>query len=421
MRQVMMNADLFWSRLPSLHKILSLLFALLICVVLFIGGNDASKTLTLPTLSSSEIDLSDFEYKASKQYPANYAYSISKGDSLSSIFQLLRIPQSTMYEVLETDLAILALDTLKPGNTLRFWLDSKTQKLAKLEIEFNLAHKVIYQQVGSNGFEYKEIIIPGTWKQEVLAGDVKGSFYNSASRAGLKASDIMEVSSLLKEKINFNKGFRLGDTFQIIRSKQTVEGQETGETRVEAIRLINRKSEITAYLYKDSYYDKNGVGLERAFSRYPLVKKLRITSSYNPRRRHPVTRLIRPHNGTDFAAPIGTPVLSTGDGVVTEVKKHTYAGLYIKIKHGQKYKTRYLHLKKAYVRKGQRVSRGQKIALSGNSGRSTGAHLHYELHINNRAVNAMSADIPIMTEIEGRERKAFKKTVAAHKKAMGAG
>jgi len=111
-------------------------------------------------------------------------------------------------------------------------------------------------------------------------------------------------------------------------------------------------------------------------------------------------------------------VLSTGDGVVTEVKKHAYAGLYIKIKHGQKYQTRYLHLKKALVRKGQSVSRGQKIALSGNSGRSTGAHLHYELHINNRPVNAMSADIPIMTEIEGKDRKAFKQMVSNYLKKM---
>lgn len=419
MRQVMMNADLFWSRLPSFHKILSVILTLLVFLILFLGGNDSSKTLTLPKLVSSEIDVNDFEYKTDSKDPENYAYSISKGDSLSSIFELLRIPQSTMYAILETDLAILALDTLKPGNTLRFWLNPKTQKLNKLEIEFSLAHKVVYQQVDAGGFEYQELIIPGSWKQEVLAGDIKGSFYNSASRAGLKAGDIMEISSLLKEKINFNKGFRLGDTFQIIRSKQAVEDQETGETRIEAIRIINRKQEVTAYLYKDSYYDKKGVGLERAFSRYPLVRKLRITSGFNPKRRHPITRLIRPHNGTDFATPIGTPVLSTGDGIVTEVKKHTYAGLYIKIKHGQKYKTRYLHLKKAYVRKGQRVSRGQKIALSGNSGRSTGAHLHYELHKNNRAVNAMSSDIPIMTEIEGRDRTAFKKMVATHKKNMG--
>lgn len=419
MRQLIINADLFWSRLPSVHKTLSLILTLLVLVILLLSESDAPERLTLPTLVSSETGFTEYEYKLTSMYPENYAYSISEGDSLSHIFNMLRLPQSTMYEILETDLALLALDTLKPGNTLRFWLDSQTQQLNKLEIVFSLAHTVTYQRIDGGGFEYKELIIPGDWKQEILSGEVNGSFYNSASHVGLDAGDIMEISSLLKEKINFNRGFRRGDTFQIVRSKQMVKGQETGDTRIEAIKLINQKREVTAFLYKDSYYDENGIGLERAFSRYPLAKKLRITSGFNPNRRHPITRLIRPHNGTDFAAPIGTPVLSTGDGVVIEVKKHAYAGLYIKIKHGQKYKTRYLHLKKAFVRKGQSVSRGQKIALSGNSGRSTGAHLHYELHINNRAVNAMSSDIPIMTEIESKDRIAFKKMVSQYKKNMG--
>lgn len=419
MRQVIMYADLFWSRLPSIHKILSLFLTLLVLAFMFLGNSDKPQTLALPKLISSEAGFTEYEYKLTTLNPENYAYSISKGDSLSQIFDMLRIPQSTMYEILETDLALLALDTLKPGNSLRFWLDSRTQQLDKLEIVFSLAHTVTYQRVDGGGFEYKELIIPGDWTQEVLSGEVKGSFYNSASKVGLDAGDIMEISSLLKEKINFNRGFRLGDTFHIVRSKQMVNEQETGETRIEAIKIINKKREVSAYLYKDSYYDERGTGLERAFSRYPLERKLRISSNFNPNRRHPITRLVRPHNGTDFAAPIGTPVLSTGDGVVIEVKKHAYAGLYIKIKHGQKYKTRYLHLKKAYVRKGQSVSRGQKIALSGNSGRSTGAHLHYELHINNRAVNAMSSDIPIMTEIEGKDRIAFKKMVTRYQKNMG--
>jgi murein DD-endopeptidase len=419
MRQVLIYADLAWSRLPSFHKLLSLILTLLVLLVIFLGRSNAPQTLTLPKLTMVESNIDEQEFKASGKYPANYAYTIADGNTLSNIFDLLRIPQSTMYEILETDQTLLALDTLKPGNKLRFWLNPQTQQLDKLEIEFNLAQKVIYQHVDTGGFEYKQLLLPGTWAQEVLAGDVKGSFYNSASHAGLDAGDIMEISSLLKEKINFNRGFRLGDTFQIVRSKQLVDGEETGETRIDGIRLVNKKREITAFLYKDSYYDTEGIGLERAFSRYPLARKLRITSNFNPNRRHPITHRVRPHNGTDFAAPIGTPVLATGDGVVIDVIKHPYAGLYIKIKHGQKYKTRYLHLKKAYVHKGQTVSRGQKIALSGNSGRSTGAHLHYELHINNRAVNAMRADIPIMTEIEGKDRIAFKQMVAKQRKKMG--
>lgn len=421
MRQLILYADLYWSRLPSFHKLLSLLITLLVLAVLLLDGRNRPITLTFPHLLSETPQ----EYQESAPAPMpiieDYFYTIAPGDTLSQIFTRLRIPQQTMYEILETDLAILALDTLKPGHNLRFWMNADKTELVKIEIEFSLAHKVAYQRVDGDGFEYRELLLPGDWQQELLAGEVKGSFYLSAQRAGLDPGEIMAISALLKEKINFNKGFRLGDQFQIIRSKQMVSGQATGETRVEGIRILNQRREITAFLYNDSYYDQNGVGLERAFSRLPLARSYRITSGFNPKRRHPITRLIRPHNGTDFATPIGTPVLSTGDGIVTEVKKHPYAGLYIKIKHGQKYQTRYLHLKKAFVRKGQTVSRGQKIALSGNSGRSTGAHLHYELHINNRPVNAMKADIPIMTEIEGNERQAFKQRVSGYLREMQAG
>lgn len=424
MRQVLLQADLFWSRLPSVHKFLTLLLTLFVGAVLLFVDVPGPKVIELPPLATTpettyQAPAGKQTYELNLQTPEDYLYTIEEGDTLSAIFDMLRIPQSTMYEILETDLAVLALDTLRPGNHLRFWVDSQSGVLMQLEMEFSVAHKVTYQRIDGGGFEYKELILPGTWEQEVLAGEVNGSFYLSAQKAGLNASEIMDISALLKEKLNFNKGFRAGDSFQIVRSKQLVKGQETGNTKLEGIRILNQKREITAFLYKDTYYDHTGLGMERAFSRYPLAKQFRISSPFNPKRRHPVTRLIRPHNGTDFATPIGTPVHSTGDGVVVEVKKHAYAGLYIKIKHGQKYQTRYLHLKKALVSKGQTVSRGQKIALSGNSGRSTGPHLHYELHINNRPVNAMSADIPIMTEIEGKDRQQFKAMVNDYLKKMG--
>lgn len=419
MRQVLVLADDFWSRLPSAHKFLTVILTLVVVVIISIGDRDGAIPLDIPDSSSQTEELQSDFASGSTIYHEDYLYTIAKGDTLSSIFNLLRIPQSTMYQILETDLALLALDTLRPGNQLRFWLSEQTGKLSKLEIEFTLAHKVIYERVDEGGFEYQEIIIPGDWKQEVLSATVNGSFYVSAQKVGLSANNIMEISALFKEKLNFNKGFRKGDTFQIIRSKQLVDGHETGNTRIEGIRILNRKNELTAFLYKDTYYDKKGVGLERAFSRYPVSKKYRISSPFNPKRRHPITKLIRPHNGTDFATPRGTPVYATGDGIVTEVKKHRYAGLYIKIKHGQKYRTRFLHLQKSFVRKGQTVARGQKIALSGNTGRSTGPHLHFELHVNGRPVNAMKAPIPIMKEIEGKDRKKFKTLVANYLDQMG--
>lgn len=335
----------------------------------------------------------------------DYLYTIQPGDTLSTIFEQLGVSQKEMYQVLESDVSILALDTLKPGDKLGFWLGEG--QLQQLELRFNPAHQVVFTRAAEETFEYNEVRLEGEWREQVVAGEINGSFYVSAQRAGLTALEIQRISALLEDKINFRRDLRAGDQFQVVRAEQYVDGVPTGITRLEGLRVLNRARELTAFMFDGQYYDLNGESLARAFSRYPTKSRYRLSSHFNPYRKHPVTGRVRPHNGTDFATPIGTPILATGDGVVTRVTNHPYAGLYIVIEHGDKYKTRFLHLSKALVRKGQTVSRGQKIALSGNSGRSTGPHLHYELHINGRPVNAMTAPIPVAEGVGDEQRLAF--------------
>ena len=142
-----------------------------------------------------------------------------------------------------------------------------------------------------------------------------------------------------------------------------------------------------------------------------MSKPYRVSSPFNPKRVHPVTGRIGPHNGTDFATPTGTQVLSTGDGVVTRVGNHPFAGRYIDIQHGGQYKTRYLHLHRVLVRRGEAINRGQVIALSGNSGRSTGAHLHFELHVRGRPIDPMKAKIPTALSIPKKHKAIFAQQV----------
>lgn len=336
---------------------------------------------------------------------ADFVYTIAPGDTLSTIFELLGVSQKQMYQVLESDVSILALDTLKPGDQLAFSLSGET--LDKLELIFNPAHQVVFSRVGDEAFEYHENLIDGEWKEQLVAGEINGSFYVAAKNAGLNAAEVQSISTLLQDKINFRRDLRAGDLFQVVRADQYIDGEPTGNSRLEGLRIINRARELTAFMFDGNYYDLNGESLARAFMRYPTGRKFRLSSGFNPNRKHPVTGRVRPHNGTDFATPIGTPVLATGDGVVKLVQKHPYAGLYVVIEHGQKYRTRYLHLSRALVSKGQTVSRGQKIALSGNSGRSTGAHLHYELHISGRPVDAMRAAIPVADAVGDKDRVAF--------------
>jgi murein DD-endopeptidase len=342
---------------------------------------------------------------AAAQEPADFVYTIEPGDTLSTIFERLGVSQKQMYQVLESDLSILALDTLKPGDQLAFWI--KDDILNRLELIFSPAHQVVFSRVGDEAFEYHESLIEGEWREELIAGEITGSFYVAAKSAGLNALEVQRIANLLQDKINFRRDLRAGDLFQVVRAEQYVNGEPTGNSRLEGLRIINRTRELTAFMFDGHYYDLNGESLARAFMRYPTPRQFRLSSHFNPKRKHPVTGRISPHNGTDFATPIGTPVLATGDGVVTRVQHHPYAGLYIVIDHGQKYRTRYLHLSKALVGKGQTVSRGQKIALSGNSGRSTGPHLHYELHVNGRPVDAMKAPIPVADSVSDKDRVAF--------------
>ncbi|QFI36456.1 peptidoglycan DD-metalloendopeptidase family protein [Moritella marina ATCC 15381] len=362
-------------------------------------ANTQGETVTESTVASIAKELA-------KSYPKTINYVIQKGDTLGGIFETLGLSQTSLYQILEVDLNVLALDSIKPGQTLIF--TEFEGLLTRLELQISLAHQVVYTSSGDNGFEFEQVTLEGEWREHSYIGKVEYSFAGSAKKAGLSLYEAQFIASLLKDKINFSRDLRIGDTFKVLVSRQYIGEERTGENRIEAVSINNRSRNISAYLYEGTYYDEAGLSIERAFVRRPVSSKYRISSSFNPRRLHPVTGLLRPHNGTDFATPIGTPVLATGDGVVSRVINHKYAGLYIEISNGQTYSTRFLHLSKALVKKGQRVKRGQKIALSGNTGRTTGAHLHYELHLRGRAVNAMTADIPIATAIDKKKQAAFK-------------
>lgn len=361
---------------------------------------------------------SQFESKMSSsqegwQIPPSFEYQIQSGDNLSTIFTQLGFGYQQMMKVMETDLDYLVLDTLRPGNTLRFWKNEESSVLEKMELVLGIADKAVFTRNSDGSFSFEQVTLPGEWRQQPLTGSIEGSFSSSAYRVGLNSNEIDQVVSLLNEKINFSRDLRVGDSFEIVRRNQFVEGVESGKRQIEAIRIFNQGREISAYLHTDGqYYDANGQSLQRAFQRYPVTKNWRLSSHFDPRRLHPVTRRIAPHNGTDFATPIGTPVMSTGDGTVILVRKnHPFAGNYVVIEHGSKYKTRYLHLSRILVSKGQTVSRGQRIALSGNTGRTTGPHLHYELLENNRAVDAMKANIPMASSVPKKEMASFLATV----------
>ncbi|HGY9609191.1 peptidoglycan DD-metalloendopeptidase family protein [Vibrio harveyi] len=400
-------------RLPNLtsRKAL-LLYSLPVFVAIGVSNSlkesSLTKTIALNLPESRVVENILEATTAEVVSPPNFEYQIQAGDNLSSIFSQLGFGYSSLMKVMETDLNFLALDTLKPGNTLRFWRDESTGELEKMELQFSIADKVVYRRNADGSYDFSDISIPGVWHQEPLVGVIHGSFSSSANRLGLSSAEISQVVNLLKEQVNFGKDLRAGDRFEVVRRSQSIDGVPTGKNEIEAIKIYNRGREVTAYLHTDGqFYNAKGESLQRAFQRYPVSRGWRISSGFNPKRLHPVTGRVAPHNGTDWAVPIGTPVEATGDGTVIMTRKHPYAGNYVVIEHGSKYKTRYLHLSKILVKKGQKVSRGQRIGLSGKTGRVTGPHLHYELIEYGRPVNAMRAKIPMASSVPKKEMASF--------------
>jgi murein DD-endopeptidase len=391
-----------------------LLLVFMVIALLGLTGNIFNNS---PNVTIANTDLSggdSVEAHPTTDLPRNHilTWTITAGDTLTAIFENCHISQGVMYQILAADESLLALDILRPGNLLTFTLDRETHTLVSMELFLHAGKQILYKRVDDTSFGYEEITIPGDWKQELLKGDIVGSFYLSALRTGLTDQETGNITDIFRDRIRFAHDMRTGDRFQVIRSRQFVDKEFTGQSRIEGVRIFRGARIYSAFLFDDgTYYDYAGKSLTRALRRYPTNGHCKVTSHFSRARCHPISRRIMPHNGVDFAMPPGTPVLSTGDGVVTRVHSHPFAGKYVEIQHGSHYITRYLHLRRILVRRGQSVQRGERIALSGNSGRSTGPHLHYELHINGRPVNPLTADIPMASSVSNKKMEQFKRRV----------
>ncbi|MCK5819180.1 MAG: peptidoglycan DD-metalloendopeptidase family protein [Psychromonas sp.] len=344
---------------------------------------------------------------------------VKKGDNISRIFQREGLSTGQLQELLDVDISYLQLDHIHPGQRITLIISPK-QKLISLVLALDEDSSIHYLWK-DNAYIAVEKTKKSIWKKRSYTGEIRDTFSISAIQAGLTASQAYQISNALGQKINFRRDIHPGNTFRILASKQYIDGKFTGNSEVNAIILKTRRNTYTAFLNSDGrYYNKKGVGLGKAYRRKPVSNRFRISSSFNPRRLNPVTKRISPHNGTDFAVPIGTKVRATGDGVVLKSQKHHYAaGNYVVIQNSRHYSTRFLHLSKSFVKRGQRVKMGEVIALSGNTGRSTGPHLHFEFRIDNKPVDAMKVDLPLSSRVSAKNMLAFKRLRNLYLKEMG--
>src|SRR5690554_1240777 len=352
----------------------------------------------------------DQEIAATEPFvPEWRAYTVQQGDTFAVLAQNeLGLGYSEVMQLLDSVPDQRLLTHWRAGNSFEYQLDEQDRLLA-LRLMKSPREGLLVES-SDDGFDIATIERAGEATQRLFAGSVSGSFARSAQAAGLSSTEVAQVTRLLEKKLDFRRDTRRGDEFQVLLESDIIDGSSF-DSRVLAIQYAGARMDLTILRNSadNNFYTPDGHSLDPAFSRYPFEGSYRMSSSFNPRRTHPVTGRVSPHRGTDWAMPIGTPVVAPADGRVEKVSNHPLAGRYIVIRHDNGYSTRYLHLSRALVNRGDRVSMGERIALSGNTGRSTGPHLHYEVIVNNTAVDAMRVELPESQSLEGELLVAFQR------------
>ena len=309
--------------------------------------------------------------------------AVRTGDNLSLIFNRAGFSDRDVYDVTSSKKGG-ALRKIFPGQLIGFAANEDNALVAVRHIESPLK-QTVYSK--SEGRFVSEIITRETQARErSVALTIDSSLFLAGDRAGLSDGIIMELAAILGGVIDFALDPRRGDEIIILFEENFLDGEKFSDGNILAASFNNNGRLVEAYRYTDSsgdtgYFDADGVSMRKAFLKAPL-DFTRVSSSFNPNRLHPIYKTKRPHRGTDYAAPRGTPVYAAGDGRIVEAGYTRSNGNYVFIQHGEGFKTHYLHLNKKRVKRGDRVTQGQVIGTVGSTGAATGPHLHYEFLVN---------------------------------------
>lgn len=399
-----------------------------------------------------------------------YQQTVKRGDNLSLIFSYLNLPTSTLNKVVaaakESDLF------LQPGQKIQFLIDEnnvvkemvKPLQTSGRQVRFtrmqaNDNFKVVYEEVNAHvdnpkmiaRFESASMMplakqaaearekkaaeraaLAANGTQKASAGPnanparprlvygtiAKGeNFKTFAKRIGLTPTEVIRIDEILEKK-GRTAALKAGDNVRVlfngIGTRALINAVAIDSETLGSISFYRNLDDKNFY-EEGAYVPTAGI-----FRRFPLATNIKVNSKFNMHRRHPVTGKISPHKGVDFKAAVGTPVYAPADGEVTFAGYQRAAGYYIILHHANGYSTVYMHLSKIDVKKGDKIYVGQIIAKTGNTGRTTGPHLHYEIRINDRPVDPLKIDLPSSSHpnLAHEQREAFKSTVKVFKQEL---
>lgn len=334
-------------------------------------------------------------------------YTVKSGESASVLFSRVGLTARQLYNLTSSDKEIeQQLTRLRPGDKLKFGFN-KNQEIIQLIRPISKFETYRISKVGDSYlglFEKQDIETQLNYTKATITSN----FWNASIGAGLNANQIMELAGIFGWDIDFALDIREGDNFKVLYEERYVEGEYAGKGNIIAASFTNRGDTFTAIRNdrNGNFYEPNGRAMKKAFLRSPINFRY-VSSNFNPRRLHPVTGQRKAHRGTDYVAPVGTPIWAAGDGVVDKAGYNQFNGNYVFIRHSNTYITKYLHMTKRYVKAGQRVKQGDTVGTLGGTGRVTGPHLHYEFLVNGVHKDARTVSLPQSKSLTGNDKKEF--------------
>jgi len=306
------------------------------------------------------------------------------GDSLSAIFSKVGLNDQDVYRLLNSSDEAKILNRIYPGYQFDFMIPDSGE-LEQLRVLKSPLEGYLFTRNESN-YSVETILKQPEIRTAFKVGTITDSLFVAGQQESIPAQSIMEMANIFGGVIDFILDPRRGDQFSILYQELYLDGEFIGNGEIIASQYINEGRQYIAVRYLDEagelgYYNPEGESMRKAFLRNPL-DVFRISSNFNPNRRHPILNTIRAHKGTDYAAPTGTPVRATSDGRVTWAARNGSFGNLVVLQHAGSFETKYAHLSRYAVRRGERVRQGDVIGYVGATGGATGPHLHYEFLMN---------------------------------------
>ena len=340
-------------------------------------------------------------------------HPIKSGETFDKILENYQIQKEEILEIKNALKKKINLNKLNTKQIIEFSLDKTNNQINEFTFQISNKQKIfLVRDNSSNTFNDEIISIKLNKKIVYKENLILQSLYKAATDEKIPANIIIEFARIYGFQVDFQRDIRKQDKFQIMYEiflNDKNEIIETGEILFANLKLSGQDNGLYYFDKEGSegHYDKNGKSVKKALMKTP-INGARLSSPFGMRK-HPIDGYNKMHRGTDFAAPTGTPIMASGDGVIKKAGWCGGGGNCVKIRHNSTYQTVYAHMSKFArgIKAGVRVKQGQTIGYVGSTGKSTGPHLHYEVIVNGKKVNSQKLKLPSGKILKGKERKLF--------------